>query len=141
MSSNKDIIKHYMKELWENKNLAIIDEVFADDAIIHSPFSLEQGALTMKEIANKWLNAFPDFKMDWEDFIAEGNKVVCRWWATGTHMGSFFETNPTHQEVSFSGVATFELLNGKVAEYWVLVDIHALLQQLEGYETLTEALD
>jgi len=34
---SKKIIENYMEEVWNKKNLSIIQEVFADSAIIHSP--------------------------------------------------------------------------------------------------------
>ena len=55
-------------------------------------------------------------------------------------MGSFFETAPTHKEVTYTGVTTFELKQGKVAEYWALVDVHAILDQLGEFEHMADAL-
>ena len=72
--------------------------------------------------------------------VAEGDQVAVRWQANGTHLGSFFETNPTHQEVYYSGVTFFTLRENKIAEYWALVDMHALLKQA-GVESLSEAID
>lgn len=139
--SNKDTIKHFCEELWHNHNLDVIDEVFHDDAIIHSPFNIKQGSITMREAAEKWLQSFPDLEITINDLIAEDDKVVARWTAHGTHMGSFFETNPTHKEVTYAGVSTFEFKEGKVAEYWALVDMNAILAQLGDFEHMSEALD
>ena len=96
----------------------------------------------MKEVIEKWLNAFPDLTVEWEDFIEEGNKVVSRWKATGTHLGGFFETSPSHQEVSYSGVTIYTLnKKGKVIEYWALVDMHAIMSQLMKYESISDAIE
>lgn len=140
--SNKDIIKKLSKRLWEDKDTSVIDELFIPDAAIHSPMNTTKGAITMKEVIERWLNAFPDLSVDWTDFIEEGDKVVCRWKATGTHMGSFFETSPSHQEVTYSGVTVYTLNDqGKVIEYWALVDVHAIMSQLMKYESLSDAID
>jgi len=139
--SNKDIIIRLSKELWENHNLDIIDELFDRDAIIHSPFNAYKGSYTMREIAQKWLTAFPDLFIKWEDFIAEDDKVVCRWQGHATHMGSFFDTQPTHSEVVYSGVTTFKLKAGKIIEYWALVDMHAILTQLGRFESISEVVE
>ncbi len=138
---NKDIIERFSNELWHKHNFDIIDEVFHEDAIIHSPFNIKQGSLTMHEAAHKWLESFPDLEIIINDLIAEGDKVVARWTAHGTHMGSFFETNPTHNEVTYAGVTTFEFKDGKVAEYWALVDMNAILAQLGDFDHMSEALD
>jgi predicted ester cyclase len=39
--------------------------------------------------------AFPDFRSVIEDQIAEGDKVVTRWRASGTHQGEFRGIAPT----------------------------------------------
>ena len=139
--TNKEIIINYSKQLWEKKDLSVVDQVFLNDAIIHSPLNTVKGRLTMKEIVEKWLSAFPDLIIHWEDFIAEGDLVVSRWKAVGTHMGGFFETNPTHREIAYSGVSTYKLKDGKVVEYWALVDMHAILSQLGEYESVAEAVE
>lgn len=141
MTTNKDIIIQYAKSLWEDRDLSIIDTLIDPHAKIHSPFSTTEGKETMKVIVEKWLQAFPDLTIHWEDFIAENDKVVCRWRACGTHLGGFFETKPTHKEVVFSGVMTYRLANGKIVEYWALVDMHSILSQLEEYESVAEALE
>ncbi len=139
--TNKEIIQYFSDQLWHKHNFAVIDEVFHEDAIIHSPFNIQQGSLTMHEAASKWLESFPDLEITINDLIAEDDKVVARWTAQGTHMGSFFETNPTHNEVTYAGVTTFEFKNGKVAEYWALVDMHAILTQLGDFQHVAEALE
>lgn len=141
MTVNKDIIKQYSKKLWEVRDLSVIDDCVDPDAKIHSPLSTIAGKETMREIVDKWLTAFPDLHITWEDFIAEGDRVVSRWHAEGTHLGGFFDTKPTHKEIKYSGVTTYRLKNGKITEYWTLVDMHSILSQLEEYDCVSEALE
>lgn len=138
--NNKDIIIRFSNELWEKRNFDIVDELFAEDAILHSPMNVKKGSLTMKDLAQKWLDAFPDLLVTWDDFIAEGDIVVVRWHAHGTHIGGFFNTAPTHREINYTGVTTFKLKDGKVIEYWALVDIHAILSQLEDIDSISEVV-
>jgi predicted ester cyclase len=140
--SNKEIIKNYTKRVWQQKDLSAIDDVFVVDAVIHSPLNTTQGAITMKSVVEKWLTAFPDLTIESDDFIAEGDQVVHRWKASGTHMGSFFDTSPSHQEVTYSGITIFTLNDdAKVAEYWALVDMHAILAQLMKYESIADVVE
>lgn len=139
--NNKEFIQDYCKQLWEQRDLSAIDSHFSETATIKSPFGQKRGIMTMRQIADKWLTAFPDLILKWEDFTAEGDRVVCRWLAKGTHLGGFFETSPTHQEIYFSGVWFFTIKQGKIVDFWSLVDMHALLSQLGEYEHVSEALD
>lgn len=141
MTTNKDIILKYSETVWQNHDLSAIDTMVAPKAKIHSPLSTVQGNETMKEIMEKWLTAFPDLTVIWEDFIAEDDKVVSRWRARGTHLGGFFDTKPTHKEIAYTGVTTYRLVDGKIVEYWALVDMHSILTQLEEYKSVAEALE
>jgi predicted ester cyclase len=137
---NKAIVKDFCQRLWEQRDLAVVDEMLSPEAKIYSPFNVKFGALTLREIAQKWLTAFPDLLIQWQDFIADEGKVVVRWQAQGTHMGSFFETKPSNHEVYYSGVTIFTLVDGKIVAYWSLVDIHSILKQID-LESMEEALD
>lgn len=139
--NNKDVIVNYSKTLWDQRDLSIIDRVFAPHTKIHSPLSTVQGKDTMHDIVDRWLSAFPDMQISWDEFIAEGNTVVSRWSAHGTHLGSFFDTRPSHREATFSGVIFYRLEAGKIIDYWSLIDMHAILSQLEDYDSITEALE
>ncbi len=141
MTNNKDLITEYSKSLWSDHDLLAIDRYFSPDAMIHSPFTTVQGRESMHEIVEKWLTAFPDLTIKWAEFISEGDKVVSRWSAQGTHLGGFFDTRPTYKEVNFSGVIIYHLKNSKIVDYWSLVDMHAILSQLEEYGSIEEALE
>lgn len=141
MQTNKEIIEAYTVELWAEKDLSAINRYFDKDAVIHSPLNRTKGRVTMKDMVEKWLVAFPDLQIQVIDFISEGPMVVCRWRALGTHLGSFFDTRPTHKEVAFSGVTTYRLDAGKVVEYWALVDMHTILSQLGEFHSIAEVVE
>ena len=139
MNSKKrvmDICEH----LWVKKELSTISDFFHEDAKIHSPFNVKFGVLTIKDIIEKWLTAFPDLLIRWDDFIADENKVAVRWSAQGTHLGSFFDTKPTHHEIFYSGMTIYTLHDDKVSSYWALVDVHSILKQI-GVDSLEEVVD
>ncbi len=139
MDPKKRIIE-FCKRVWEQHDLDYIDEVFHHDAIIHSPLSVKSGSMTMRQAIEKWLTAFPDLEFNWLDCIAEGNKVANRWRALGTHLGSFFETDASHTDVSYCGTTFYTFDGDKVAEYWALVDIHSILTQL-GTKSISEVVE
>ncbi len=141
MKNNKELIVNYSKKLWNDRDLSVIDQFVAQNAQIHSPFNTVQGSETMHHIVEKWLAAFPDLTINWEEFIAEGSRVMSRWSAIGTHLGGFFDTKPTYREVRYSGVTIYHLEKGKIVDYRALVDMHAILSQLEEYDSIESALE
>ena len=75
--------------------------------------------------------AFPDLRMDPEDVLASGDKVVARVRATGTHQGEFMGMPPTGKSID---VQLIDILrfddDGLAREHWGVVDLMAMMQQL-----------
>ncbi|MFL5991441.1 MAG: ester cyclase [Rubrobacteraceae bacterium] len=49
---------------------------------------------------------------------------------TGTHRGEFQGIPPTDKEVAFSSMEFNRVMDGKVEEHWVELDLFGLMQQL-----------
>jgi predicted ester cyclase len=48
----------------------------------------------------------------------------------GTHRGEFQGIPPTDREVAFSSMEFNRVMDGKVEEHWVVLDLFGLMQQL-----------
>jgi steroid delta-isomerase-like uncharacterized protein len=77
-------------------------------------------------------NAFPNLKYNLDDTIVQGDKVITRWTAAGTHTGDFFGMPATNKDVTMLGITIFRVENGKIAELWNIWDQNGLMQQLNG---------
>jgi predicted ester cyclase len=62
--------------------------------------------------------------------IAEGDKVVARWSAQGTHQGTFMGIPPTNNQVQFSGIEIIRVVSDKAVEEWEELDRLGLMAQL-----------
>ena len=73
---------------------------FYDDPLtIHGfPPNLPANKGGFKQFIYLLWKAFPDIRITFEDIIIEGNKVVCRYYLTGTHMGDFDDLQPTGRQ-------------------------------------------
>ena len=75
--------------------------------------------------------AFPDLRMDPEDVLASGDKVVARVRATGTHEGEFMGMPATGKSVDVQLIDIMRFSeDGLVREHWGVVDMLAMMQQL-----------
>jgi steroid delta-isomerase-like uncharacterized protein len=74
--------------------------------------------------------AFNDLRRTVEDLIAEGDQVVLRITARGTHTGPFQGFEPTGKLTKISGIAIRRIKDEKIVEEWVVNDQLGLLQQL-----------
>jgi predicted ester cyclase len=74
--------------------------------------------------------AFPDYGGTNVEQIAEGEKVANRFVFLGTHLGEFEGVAPTGKRVEFLGHSIDRVVDEKIVESWVEVDMLGVMQQL-----------
>ena len=84
-------------------------------------------------------NAFPDVQMHVEDQVAEGDMVVTRWIASGTHQGEVMGIAPTGNRVTMAGTNIERVVNGKIEETWDNYDALGMMQQIGAIPSPEEA--
>ncbi|MBM3134581.1 MAG: ester cyclase [Chloroflexi bacterium] len=128
---NKAIVRRWVEECYNKGNLAVADELIATNYVNHSaPLGQAPGREGEKQYATMIRSAYPDFHMAIEDQIAEGDKVVTRYTARGTHKGEFMGIPPTGKEITVTGIHIHRIAGGKVVEGWSEFDQLGALQQL-----------
>jgi steroid delta-isomerase-like uncharacterized protein len=133
---NKNLVARYYTEMWNKWDFALVEELLAKEILFRGSLGAEmRGRSAFCHYMRRVQGAFPDFRNEIEEMVAEGNRVVARLTYTGTHRGEIFGVAPTGKIVSYAGAAFFRIENGQVAQGWVLGDLTALLGQM-GARTL-----
>ena len=129
---NKAMDRRVYEEAWNGGNLAVIDEVVAANYVDHDPQPIGalEGVEGLKQSVAMYRTAFPDVHFTIEDHIAEGDLLVTRWMARGTHQGAFMGIPPTGKQAMVTGISITRWASGQVAEGWTNFDALGLLQQL-----------
>jgi serine phosphatase RsbU (regulator of sigma subunit) len=128
---NRAIFRRYIEEVWNQTNLEVVDEIF-DRYTSHQPDGsvLERGPEDVKRFVGEFRSAFPDLRLSIDDQIAEGDKVMIRETARGTHQGELRGMAPTGKEMEIKGIAIFRFSSqGKVVESWDSYDQLSLMRQ------------
>ncbi len=125
---NKAIARRFLTELQNEKNLAVIDELVADNFVGHT--ADVAGPAELKSVVSDNLSAFPDLHVTIEDQIAEGDMVVSRYRARGKHKGAYRGVPPTGESVDYTVVSIHRLAGGKIVEGWRVVDRLDLVHQI-----------
>ena len=114
-----DLTRRFVEEVWNNGDLSVIDELCAPDVIRTVPPSI--GAVTysaeeMKQGIVSWREAFPDAKISVNKWgiMASSNKVVVRWYFSGTHQGEYMGVAATGKQVRNSGISILTFVKGKI---------------------------
>jgi steroid delta-isomerase-like uncharacterized protein len=129
---NKELLQNAVEEIWNKGNFQLLNDYVTSDFVIHSsrPGEELRGTENVKEFYTKLREAFPDIRFKIVEQIAEGDKVVTHWSATGTHKGEFKGIPATGNKVTFTAMDIDRFVNGKDAECWTNVDELSLMQQL-----------
>src|SRR5262249_107746 len=107
-------------------------ELIAEDVIEHEEFpgipATKEGVL---QFFRMYRAAFPDLRMEPEDIIASGDKVVGRVRVTGTNDGEFMGMPATGRSIDIDliDIVRFED-DGLGHEHWGVIDSMTMMQQL-----------
>jgi steroid delta-isomerase-like uncharacterized protein len=130
---NKAVIRRWI-EAYNERDLEAEADVLAPGYVAHvpgapGPLGLE-GLEAWRQFTAPFTEAFPDLRLTVEDIMAEGEMVAARVAFHGTHRGAFQGIPPTGKEVAFSSMEYNRVVEGKVEEHWVELDLLGLMQQL-----------
>ena len=136
---NKTLVRRWFEEVWNQGRVAGIDEMLADDAVIHGLGANLQGPAEFKRFHSAYRNAYPDVTIDVDDLVAEGDMVAVRWSAIGTHRGDGLGFPATGRRAQFTGMVFVRIKDGRLVEGWNNFDQLGMLQQL-GIVSLPSAV-
>jgi len=129
LEENKAIVRK-MFEAINKQTLASLDKLMAHDFILHMHTQQTQGWEVNRHVVEDEIKAFPDLHVAIEDIIAEGDKVCVRLQETGTNRGEYHGLAPTGNKLSYTVFAIWRIVEGKIAEGWIVYDQLDFLKQL-----------
>ena len=129
-AENKRIARQVPEAIATERDLDLIEEVFAEDAVEHGPLGDHHGPSEIRENIGGVLEAFPDLTATVEDIMAEGDAVAMRVTLAGTHEGPFLGFEPTGRTFSIPNLVLTRVEAGEIAERWIQPDLSGQLTQL-----------
>ena len=118
-TDNKRIVARIYDELINQERAEVIDEIFAQNVIVHDPLSgTSHGIDAFKGMMAFFNSAFPGHRVTVEGVIAENDRVSVLHTHTAPNTGSFMGMPPTGKTVVVNGVELYRLADGKIVEFW-----------------------
>jgi predicted ester cyclase len=113
-------------------NMTTVDEIIAPEFVRHDLAGGPEahGPDGVKLLIAGLRTAFPDLQTTIDDIFSDGEKVVVRFTARGTHSGPLQGIAPTGREATWCGVNIYRVSGGRIRETWQLADGLGLLRQL-----------
>lgn len=142
VEENKTIVRRLIEEVWNQGNLAAVDEIISKSDIEEMPSPPHPlGQREYKEWVAYTRTVFPDFHFTVESMIAEEDRVMVRMTWRGTQKAECrtvlgIDIAPTGRSVAVAEFSEFHLSNGKIVEYWYLQDALGMLEQLGALPTV-----
>ncbi len=129
---NRSLAIRWFEEVWNVRSEVIIDQMLGLEAVGHMEGTDVVGPAEFKKVRAQLLEAFPDLRVVVEATAADGDNVVVRWNARGTHRGSGFGIEPTGTPVAFRGMTWFVMKAGRFVEGWDAWNQGGLVESLRA---------
>jgi predicted ester cyclase len=124
--NNKALVRRYYEEVLNQGQLKVFDELADSSFVSYLPDGSSTGLDIYKQAIAGTLAAMADLNVTIEDQIAEDDKVVTRWKATGTLQVEFAGIKPNGKPITVTAIHIHRVQNGKLIEHWEAINLHAV---------------
>jgi steroid delta-isomerase-like uncharacterized protein len=132
MAEDIQAIKSSQLELWNTGNAEVVQRLYGDKVKRWDPNRPEaiRGPQEIGRYVAEVRLGFPDFKLEINEMISEGDRLAVHWTVTGTHKGEFLGIAATGKRVNLSGVTFNRIEDHKIIEEHAYFDRLTMLEQL-----------
>jgi predicted ester cyclase len=116
---NKAMVRRLVEAINAGAEEAAVDEMFAPRA-----------ARRVKRLCAEFRSAFPDWREEIVELVAEGDAVAGRFRCSGTHLGEFLGEAPTGRRMEVEEVIFLRAEEGRFVDFWALEDSLGRMRQL-----------
>jgi predicted ester cyclase len=117
--ANKSMVRRLVDEVINAGDMDLLDELFAPEL-----------APRMRRLFGSFRSAFPDWREEIVELVAESDRVVGRFKCYGTHQGEFLGAVPTGRRQEVDEVFFLRVEGGRFVYFWALEDNRARSRQL-----------
>lgn len=100
---------------------------------MHGYAGVEPGKAGITAFYQRMWSAFPDARVEIDEAIEAGDRVVARFRFLGTHKGEFLGVAPTGKAIETHGITILKMKDGKCVERWSATDFLAVMVQLGAF--------
>jgi steroid delta-isomerase-like uncharacterized protein len=132
---NKEVMRQFIKGLNEvggdaAKMRSLHNKYFASGFVYYNPSSGNMNRKQAQQFLVDVVTSMPNFHYSIDEMVAEGDRVVVRYTAQGTHKGMFMGVPATGKKIVVEGVEIDRIVGGKVTGAWEIYDTLGMMTQL-----------
>ncbi|HKD97523.1 MAG TPA: ester cyclase [Micromonosporaceae bacterium] len=130
LETKKAVVRSFV-EAWNTRDFDRFATLMGDDAVLHvAGGQVSCSPAGTRAIAQEWTTAFPDWRFQLLDVIAEGDRVVAHMPYSGSHRGAVLGVDATGRSCTVDEIVIFRVADGKIAEAWEVYDEAGMWRQL-----------
>ena len=130
VEENKAVVRRQIEEAWNRGDFSGVPEYISPEFVYHSP----EGDLKSHEGFKKWVTIWrtscPDFHMEINEMVGEGDTVAVRLSWAGTFTGKFQDNEPTGKKIGLREAWFFHFKDGKDMGPIPHGNLNAVLEQM-----------
>jgi steroid delta-isomerase-like uncharacterized protein len=121
-----------LQEVWNAKNPVLIEELYSEDCVIHTPDGEVRGVEGSKRLYQTYISSFPDVQFEIQHIVAEGDMASAQLLFTGTHKGPLGKVPASGNFVKVANNCFFRFADGKLIEQKGVWDSLSLMRQINA---------
>ena len=116
---NKEMVRRLVEAINAGEETVAVDELFTPGV-----------TRRVKRLFAEFRSAFPDWREEIVELVAEGETVAGRFRCSGTHLGEFLGEAPTGRRMEVEEVFFLRAEEGRFVDFWALEDSLNRMRQL-----------
>jgi steroid delta-isomerase-like uncharacterized protein len=133
MTEPVDIVRRFYEEIWNRGDLAAVPEICDRHLVFRGSLGdTKHGHAGFIDYVRYVRGALDDYRCHIEETVTEDNRIFAKMSFVGAHRGEFLGFAPTGKTLTWAGAALFTIKDNRIAELWVLGDVHGLIEQLSA---------
>jgi steroid delta-isomerase-like uncharacterized protein len=121
-----------IQEIWNGKNPSLIEELYSDDCVIHTPDGEVRGVGGSRRLYQTYSSSFLDLQFEVQHIVSEGDMASAQLVFSGTHKGPLGEIPASGNFVKVANNCFFRFADGKLVEQKGVWDTLSLMRQINA---------
>ncbi len=132
MQDNSKILVRWFEEVWNQKKLETVDEIFTPDTVVHDGAITTKGPKAFKDFYARIQTMFSDVRITPDEGFSNNHYGCLRWTATMKHTGDGLGIPATGRNLMTTGIAMARFdAAGHMVEVWQNWDMMHVMEQIQ----------
>ena len=127
---NRALVRTTIEEVFNRKRTGLVEIIYAPNCYGHSPEGSFKNRAGFIALLERYITAFPDFRLNVQRVIAEDDWVALHYNFIGTNTGPLINFPATGQTLTVSGFVVSRIANNRIIEQYFMWDNLSARRQL-----------